>query len=185
MVTKAGTKLLVITARMNFASYEPPISGTWPKDKYTRILQLQRELLDLMVSFVNNISNMDPAWIEPMLHRTGWHDRELVGDCLSVLFMASNAIKTGTALPQLVPAPIIDRLYAKMELAQSRQGTGSLPKTVSREMLEDPGYAGFAVGSVISFALVHRIDALLLVVKELVGEVWHTTHFIDHHDGLI
>lgn len=179
MVVRANAKLLIINLRMRFATFEPPIQGPWPGDKYERILILQREILDLLVAFVNNLTYMDHAWVEPLLRRTGWHDRELVGDCLAVIFMTANAIKTGAALPQIVPSPLIDRFYFRMDRIQETQAEGSLPRIISRETMEDPGYASFAVGSVITFAIINRIDTLLLVTKELVGEVWHTKHFDD------
>lgn len=182
LVVRANAKLLLLNLRLDFATYEPPIQGPWPRDKYKRILALQRELLDLMVSWCNNLSYMEKNWIDPMLRRSGWFDRDLISDCLAVIFMTANAIKTGSALPQLVPCPLIDRFYAKMDMIQETQAEGSLPKTVTRETLEDPGYASFAVGSVMTFSIVHRIDALLLVTKELVGEVWQTSHFIEQHE---
>lgn len=182
MVVRAYAKLLALNVRLQFAKYEPPIQGPWPKDKYQQILNFQRELLDLMNAFVNNLMNMDQEWIGPLLRRNGWQDRELISDCLAVLFMTSNAIRTGSALPQLVPSPLLDRFYEKLDHLQETESEDTLPKFVTRATLELPGYASFAVGSVITLSIVHRIDRLLLVVKELVGEVWPTTNFAEYQN---
>lgn len=184
MVIRANSKLLVLNLRLQFARYEPPIQGAWPKDKYQQILSIQRELLDLLVAFANNLVCMNPEWTEPLLRRTGWHDRDLMSDCLAILFMTSNAIKTGGALPQLVPSPLIDRFYDRLERLQESDTESLLPKVLTKTTLENPGYASFAVGSVISAAIVLRIDRLLLVAKELVGECWHidANHFENYHE---
>ena len=183
MVVRANTKLLVLQQRLMFVDFEPPIQGPWPKKKYEKIWDLQRELLDLMVAFVNNLMHMSGStWRTALLRRTGWFDRQLIGDCLAVLFMTANAIKTGGALPQLVPCPLLDRFASRMNAIQGTHKEGSLPQHLTQETLEDPGYASFAVGSVISFAIIKRVDALMTMTKELVGERWQSAHCLPRHE---
>ncbi|ORY87154.1 hypothetical protein BCR37DRAFT_146301 [Protomyces lactucae-debilis] len=181
IVIRANEKLLVLNQRLLFSSFEPPISGRWPKEKYVRMLGLQRELLDLLVAFVGCLTRMDEGgesgrhWMKAMLLRTGWYSQSFTGDLLASLFLISHAIKTGTALPQIVPNPLLNRFYDKKEDIPDDELDGRLPRRLDATVLRSEGYAGFAVASTITFAVVKRIDALMLVTKELVGESFHST----------
>lgn len=181
IVTRANEKLLILNQRLLFSSFEPPISGRWPKEKYVRILQLQRELLDLLVAFVGCLTQMHESgesgqqWMNAMFSRTGWHDPYFSGDVLATLCLMSHAIQTGTALPQLVPSPLINRFYDKKEIPLDDVLEGSLPRRLDVATLRNPDYASFAVASTITFAIVKRIDDLMQVAKELVGESFHST----------
>lgn len=173
MVTRAQARLIVLNQRLAFVSFEPPLSGPWPKDRYTKMLTTQRELLDLMVTFCNVLVQMDdPRWKMALLKRAGWYDRDLMAGMCSSLFMSGNAIKTGQPLPQLVPNPLLDKFYNRIDQIQEHKLEGSLPQFLGRDILQDRGYMHFAVGSVISFAIIQRVDLLMSIAKALVGEHW-------------
>ncbi len=180
MVINANRRLVTTAIRLQYVKFEPPIQGPWPFESYRKLMILQQELCDLMSAFVLNLGSMDPRWISPMLRRTGWYDRALMSDCLAIIYMTGNAIRTGYALPQLLPSPLIDRFFEKMNaVQQTSKEFGQLPDVTDHKIIRDYGYSQFAVGCTISFSIVSRLDALMTTVKNLVGEKFQSLGWPD------
>ncbi|BFZ57550.1 hypothetical protein PYCC9005_004602 [Savitreella phatthalungensis] len=172
LVTDAQARLVVLDQRLVFVSFEPPLSGPWPKHHYVEMLASQRQLLDLLVTFCNILVEIkDERWKKALLSRAGWRQRELAAGALSSLFMAGNAVRTGRPLPQ-ININTLDKFYQHIAHVQDHRLDGALPSLLTKQVLEDREYALFAVGSVVTFAIYQRIDGLMRIAKELVGEQW-------------
>jgi hypothetical protein len=147
-------KLNATKMQIEFQRFEPPLQGPWPRDLYTDLVRVQMELIELYGSFHSLLQKLDPAWIEALLTRAGWLDQHFVADQFAVLYMCSTAMKTGNALPQITPSPLVDRFYTRLEglriATVSREG---IPKDVDVKTLQDWQYSLYAVGCTISFAI--------------------------------
>lgn len=109
--------------------------------------------------------------------------------------MVSTALRTGTPLPQITPAPLLDRFMRDHPglniLQQDAACEAGLPRTVTFETLQDEQYMYvsfgislggttiiaipryFSVGVSRAHGIVSCLDRLMLATKELVGERFH------------
>jgi Aromatic acid exporter family member 2 len=147
-------KLNAMKTQIEFQRFEPPLQGPWPKELYTELAGLQVELIELYGSFHSLLQKLDPAWIEALLTRAGWLDQHFVADQFAVLYMCSTAMKTGNALPQITPSPLVDRFYTRLEgLRIAKVSREGIPRDVDTKTLQDWQYALYAIGCTILFAI--------------------------------
>ncbi|KAJ7286095.1 hypothetical protein C8J57DRAFT_1286719 [Mycena rebaudengoi] len=110
------------------------------------------------------VSHMEPAWTRAFLRRTRLLDSDFQGDVLAVISwfisMISTALRTGSALLQITPCPLLDRF------TQPQYGLN----VVHKEAEED---FGFCVSVATAYGIFTRLDRLMLTVKEIVGEKYH------------
>ncbi|EPX74882.1 uncharacterized protein SOCG_02363 [Schizosaccharomyces octosporus yFS286] len=162
--------------RLSMVSYEPSVVGKWPMEKYEALCETELTLLNLLNSLMMTFTTLDGDWMYALLRRIGWFDHKFIADQMAVLYMSSNALQTGNPLPQIVPAPLVDRFFSK-------SGDVFLPpvfsdtqfqeqKGLSYEMLSNMNYLNFAVGCTIAYAIVNQIDRIMFVTKSLCGEIY-------------
>lgn len=94
---------------------------------------------------------------------TGLLDHRCIGEVMSVLSVCEQALKTGDAPPELLPAPLVQR---SMEYWRSH----SLDIILSPEMLRDENYRRYCVGISAYVKFLDTVDQLVLVIKGVLGE---------------
>lgn len=159
---------LTIQAKLNATKrqiavqkFEPPLQGPWPGVLYSNLVAVQVELINLYGSFHSLLQQLDPEWVEVLLSRNGWSDVHFVADHFAVIYMCATATKTGNALPQITPSPLVDRFYTRLDgLRIAKVNKKGLPKHADAETLHDWQYALYAIGCTLSFAIcyVHSIN---------------------------
>jgi hypothetical protein len=156
-------KLNATKAQIALQKFEPPLQGPWPRDLYTDLVSLQVELIDLYGSFHTLLQQLGPEWIDALLTRSGWLDVHFVADQFAVIYMCATATKTGNALPQITPSPLVDRFYTRLEgLRISKIDRKGIPKDVDHDTLQDWQYALYAIGCTLSFAICYVCVAWVL-----------------------
>jgi Aromatic acid exporter family member 2 len=147
-------KLNATKAQIAVQRFEPPLQGNWPGVLYSDLVALQVELIDLYGSFHSLLQQLEPIWVESLLERNGWSDVHFVADQFAVIYMCANATKTGNALPQVTPSPLVDRFYTRMAgLKIAKVNRHGIPRDVDTETLHDWQYALYAIGCTLSFAI--------------------------------
>jgi hypothetical protein len=147
-------KLNATKLQIAIQKFEPPLQGPWPRALYSDLVALQVELIDLYGSFHSLLQQLEPEWIEAMLTRSGWLDVHFVADHFAVIYMCATALKTGNALPQVTPSPLVDRFYTRLEgLRMPKIDRSGIAKDIDPETLQDWQYALYAIGCTISFAI--------------------------------
>lgn len=160
-------KLNATKAQIAVQKFEPPLQGPWPRALYTDLVEVQVELIDLYGSFHSLLQQLDPPWVEALLTRAGWLDVHFVADQFAVIYMCATAMKTGNALPQITPSPLVDRFYTRLEgLRIAKVDRQGIHKDVDAETLQDWQYALYAIGCTISFAICYvcLISTRLLIL---------------------
>ncbi|KAJ7905803.1 hypothetical protein B0H14DRAFT_25200 [Mycena olivaceomarginata] len=164
-----------ITLKGN-AIYEFSMRGRWPAERYQKIMELQLQLAYSLSHLFSIIEHMDPSWTRAFLRRARLLDSDFQGDVLAVISMISTALRTGCALPQITPCPLIDRFQSHLGLhvihTESEEDYG-IPRTLSLETLKNEQYLMFCVGIATTYGIIGRLDRLMLTVKEVVGEQYH------------
>jgi Aromatic acid exporter family member 2 len=147
-------KLNATKAQIAIQRFEPPLRGPWPGSLYSEMVQLQVELIELYGSFHTVLQQLEPTWVDALLTRNGWLDVHFVADHFAVLYMCANATKTGNALPQITPTPLVDRFYTRIDGFRLVKADGKgISQDVDAATLRDWQYALYGIGCTISFAI--------------------------------
>lgn len=93
--------------------------------------------------------------------------------------MISTALRTGCALPQITPCPLLDRFantnweYGLNIIHKESEEDYGLPRELTLETLQNEQYLMFCVAVATAYGIMGRLDRLMLEVKEIVGEQYH------------
>ncbi|KAJ7744984.1 hypothetical protein DFH07DRAFT_20255 [Mycena maculata] len=167
-----------ITLKSN-AVYEFSMKGRWPAKRYQKIMDLQLRLSYSLSHLMSIIEHMEPSWTRAFLRRTRFLDSDFQGDVLAVISMISTALRTGCALPQITPCPLLDRFsatstqYGLNVIHKESEEDYGLPRELTLETLQNEQYLRFCVGVATAYGIMSRLDRLMLTVKEVVGEQYH------------
>ncbi|KAJ6463830.1 hypothetical protein C8R47DRAFT_1156945 [Mycena vitilis] len=164
-----------ITLKSN-AIYEFSMRGRWPAKRYQKIMELQLQLAYSLSHLMSVVEHMEPSWTRAFLRRTRFLDADFQGDVLAVITMVSTALRTGCALPQITPCPLIDRFQSQFGLNvihKDSEDDYGLPRTLTLETLKNEQYLRFCVGVATTYGFLSRLDRLMVTAKEIVGEQYH------------
>ncbi|KAJ7286108.1 hypothetical protein C8J57DRAFT_1431688 [Mycena rebaudengoi] len=165
-----------LTLKSN-AIYEYSFKGRWPAKRYHKVMELQMQIAYSLSHMLSIISHMEPAWTRAFLRRTRLLDSDFQGDVLAVISMISTALRTGSALPQITPCPLLERFtqpqYGLNVIHKEAEEDFGLPRALTLETLQNEQYLMFCVGVATAYGIFTRLDRLMLTVKEIVGEKYH------------
>ncbi|KAG0699492.1 hypothetical protein DFH29DRAFT_983489 [Suillus ampliporus] len=157
--------------------YEFSLRGEWPAKRYQKILEIQVQIAYLLSDLMSIAEQLEPAWAHAFLRRTRMLDSDFQGDVLAVISLISNALRTGSPLPQITSCPLLDRFMVRHHglnvVHEESEDNYGLPRTLTVDTLENLQYLTFCVGVTTAFGIVTRLDRLMVAVKELVGEQYH------------
>jgi len=123
------------------------------------------------------VERLEPAWSRAFLRRTRLLDPDFQGDVLAVITMISNSLRSGQPLPQITPCPLLDRFMARRHglnvIHQESDDDFGLPRTLTMDTLRNEQYLIFSVGVATTFAIITRLDRMMVATKDLVGEQYH------------
>lgn len=77
------------------------------------LLEALQDLLSLLSQLNHVLVGLDKPWRRAVLERTRLSDPVFLGDLLAVITMCSTALRTGTALPQITPSPLVARFVSE------------------------------------------------------------------------
>ncbi|KAG2336424.1 hypothetical protein BDR05DRAFT_1005899 [Suillus weaverae] len=80
--------------------YEFSLRGKWPAERYHKILKIQMQIAYQLCYLMSTVHHLEPAWAHAFLRRTRILDSDFQGDVLAVISLISNALRTGSPLPQ-------------------------------------------------------------------------------------
>lgn len=98
-----------------------------------------------------------------LAHLTGILDHRNIGDIMATLSVAEQALKTGNALPEVLPTPLLQQCHECWQ-------NSSLEIIFSRDLICDENHRRFcaAVNSYLRY--LSAIDEVVLVIKGTLGE---------------
>jgi len=165
-------KLNATKTQIAVQKFEPPLQGPWPGVLYSDLVNLQVELIDLYGSFHSLLQQLEPVWVEALLERNGWSDVHFVADHFAVIYMCATATKTGNALPQITPSPLVDRFYTRVEgLRIAKVDRKGIPQDVDADTIRDWQYSLYAIGCTLSFAICYVSSSVMqcLLYSDWIG----------------
>jgi hypothetical protein len=96
------------------ALHEYTFKGRWPEERYQALQVAVSDLLALMAQLRHVYLQLDRPWRKALLERTRLNDLRFLGDVLAVLSMSGTALRSGTALPQITPSPLVERFVSAL-----------------------------------------------------------------------
>lgn len=106
-----------MAARHQNALHEYSFKGRWPEERYQALQTAVSDLLALLAQLRHVYLQLDRPWRKALLERTRLNDLRFLGDVLAVLTMSGTALRSGTALPQITPSPLVERFVSLKYLA--------------------------------------------------------------------
>lgn len=111
-------------------------------------------------------SSLPQEFQEQLARQTGLLDHRLIGQVMAVMGLCEQALKTGDALPEILPTPLFKQAVDNW----SRGRRGQEEQVISAEMMRDEGYRRFCVAASAYFGFLITVDEMVLVVKGVLGE---------------
>ncbi|KAE8369932.1 hypothetical protein BDV27DRAFT_171665 [Aspergillus caelatus] len=107
-----------------------------------------------------------------LAQQTALLDHQCIGEIMAVLGMCEQALKTGDALPEILPTPLVRRAFDYWQ---------SHPAEIdfSPDTVRDENYRRFCVALSAYLKFLGTIDELVLVIKGVLGEA----HLVSHELG--
>ncbi|WVN90376.1 uncharacterized protein L203_105612 [Cryptococcus depauperatus CBS 7841] len=163
------SKLNRLGSRHVNATREVSLRGQWPEERYEALLETLQDTFSLLSQLHHVLVQLDRPWRRALLARTRLSDPLFLGDVLVVLSVCSTALRTGTALPQITPSPLLARFrMGKTKGLDIPLGVvDGIPSRVTVDVLESDEYMRYALGITTTFSLVSRLDRMVAVGREL------------------
>ncbi|KAJ6445166.1 3-dehydroquinate dehydratase-like protein [Purpureocillium lavendulum] len=150
----------LLKIEMSFGPFDQQaLRATQEKCQY--INQSLGRLLDLSATLPRELQDR-------LAHVVGIADDRAIGDIMAVLGIIEQALRTGSPLPERLPAPLVRRFFDSWQL-QHRHAI--LTKTLVR----DGNYRRYCVAMSAYFKFLSTIDDLVLILKGTLGEC-HVIH---------
>ena len=182
---KIFSKLLTVLASLrdhrSFSKFEPNIGGEFPSKLYASIVAEVDTMLSLMNLVVHAATTslqqhshdtLDPSSTSEKETATAWkhHVGTLFGSAdfashniTTLLSLLASSVTNGQPLPPYLEPPMPYHLTREMQKMD--------PHLLSLKHALDPGYSAFAVVEVSCTMIAESLGRLLVLVRELVGEV--------------
>lgn len=138
--------------------YEPPLTGNYPKRRFKLLILYTRELVHLFTLLDLAFDGIkDPhSDIPEFLDYLGWTDPALSSASFSLIYMSSQALCSGIALPSVTPG-FLSRTYSERKSECKLKGYDVRLAQAAQDIV---------------FCIYERLDAIIIIIKTLVGEIY-------------
>lgn len=144
---------------LKFEMSTSPFDQKLLKDVQEQCLYMNQSLRRLL-----NVSTTLPQELQERLIQTvGFMDDAVIGDIMAVMGIIEQTLRTGSAIPERLPTPLVKRFYDSW---QARNAKAMLSTTLVR----DENYRRYCVAMSAYLRFLATIDDLVLVLKVSLGE---------------
>ncbi|KAM3586845.1 hypothetical protein VKS41_001900 [Umbelopsis sp. WA50703] len=143
------------------AKYEPPLRGKYPEDKYKLIVDHVDNMADMIYAMGSSIEKLSPIWRANLTKKAMSARKTYVATIMTAFKLVSAALAAKTSLPPYLH-------YPKDALSEFGDKIRQLPESES-SYLDDPAFTVFAAYFLNSGSFVLELQALLEIIRDLVG----------------
>ncbi|OKL58568.1 hypothetical protein UA08_06208 [Talaromyces atroroseus] len=108
-------------------------------------------------------SSLSVEYQELLSRQVGMRNHHSIGDVMAVLGVIEQTLKTGDALPEVLPTPLVTRHFAHWSMP-------NVDLIMSKEKVQDAEYRRFCAALSAYLLFLGGVDDLVLAMKETLGE---------------
>ncbi|KAG8773968.1 hypothetical protein FRC12_002211 [Ceratobasidium sp. 428] len=191
--------------QMKTIKWERNIRGGWPAEHYEKLLEVQTTMISDLIQLAGSLSTLSPAWRNRLLHKTAFLNPNLISDVMAIFGIVSMSLETGHPVHEVLPSNLLDRSlyhdersrvvgarFKQLDQINGEEAAESTPITnelLTGQKLMSMEYSAYATGVSASFHLLHSLDKIHLITKELCGEIplrgysrWREEYELKHLD---
>ncbi|CAE6435306.1 unnamed protein product [Rhizoctonia solani] len=178
----AAQKMQMVTVK-----WERNIRGGWPAEHYEKLLEVQIKMLSDLIQLAGALSVLSPKWRNRLLHKTSFLNPNLISDVMAIFGIVSMSLETGHPVHDVLPSNLLDRSvyhdeqsrmvgerFKRFDRIDGEEAAESAPITdepLTGQKLMSMEYSTFATGVSAAFHLLHALDQIHLITKELCGAI--------------
>ncbi|KFH47347.1 hypothetical protein ACRE_018050 [Hapsidospora chrysogenum ATCC 11550] len=137
--------------------------------KALRETQEQCEYMNQSLRRLLNLSTSLPAELqERLVQAVGFMDDRVIGEIMATLDIIEQSLRTGSPLPERLPAPLIGRFYSSWHVRNRHA-------MLSIALARDENYRRYCVATSAYLKFLSTIDDLVIILKARLGEC-HVIH---------
>ncbi|EUC64408.1 fusaric acid resistance-like protein [Rhizoctonia solani AG-3 Rhs1AP] len=173
--------------QMTTIKWERNIRGGWPAEHYEKLLEIQFKMLSDLIQLAGALSVLSPQWRHRLLHKTSFLNPNLISDVMAIFGIVSMSLETGHPVHEVLPSNLLDRSiyhddqtrtvgerFKRFDRIDGEEAAESAPLTdepLTGQKLMSMEYSTFATGVSAAFHLLHALDQIHLITKELCGAI--------------
>ncbi|CAE6480532.1 unnamed protein product, partial [Rhizoctonia solani] len=173
--------------QMATIKWERNIRGGWPAEHYEKLLEIQTKMLSDLIQLAGALSVLSPKWRHRLLHKTSFLNPNLISDVMAIFGIVSMSLETGHPVHEVLPSNLLDRSvyhddqsrrvgerFKRFDRIDGEEAAESAPITdepLTGQKLMSMEYSTFATGVSAAFHLLHALDQIHLITKELCGVI--------------
>ncbi|CAE6412674.1 unnamed protein product [Rhizoctonia solani] len=186
LISVAGA-LAAQKMQMATIKWERNIRGGWPAEHYEKLLEVQVKMLSDLIQLAGALSVLSPKWRHRLLHKTSFLNPNLISDVMAIFGIVSMSLETGHPVHEVLPSNLLDRSvyhddqtrslgerFKRFDRIDGEEAAESAPITdepLTGQKLMAMEYSTFATGVSAAFHLLHALDQIHLITKELCGTI--------------
>jgi hypothetical protein len=154
-----------------FASLDGPIallrlefsSSPFDSENLSQVKSLSQDINQALGRLIYLSASLPMELQERLTLTLGVLNHHNIGDIMAVLSVVEQSLRTGNALPEVLPNPLLRRCYEYRRDAK-------LDIMLSKEMIRDENYRKFCLAVNAYLKFLSALDDLVLVLKRTLGE---------------
>ncbi|KAL4883402.1 hypothetical protein BJY04DRAFT_226481 [Aspergillus karnatakaensis] len=135
------------------------------------VKQLAHDLNGVLARLILASATLPENYKERLSRQMGLLDHRCIGEIMAVLGVCEQSLRTGDALPEILPTPLVRRA---LEYEQNRsrvyQGEEGVEYKLDADMVRDEDYRRYCVALGAYVRFLGKVDELVLVIKGVLGE---------------
>ncbi|KAJ7054138.1 hypothetical protein C8F01DRAFT_1164075 [Mycena amicta] len=137
-----AVELQTVRELTQLAHWEGSIRGKWPAQLYTKLVNIELDMLTVLAQLGTSLTHLEPEWHLESLHNSKVLNPHFIADVMALFSLISQSLRTKEPMQQVLPTSLLDRLYIH-----------------------------YASSIVSIYQLIRCVDELHVLTRELCGEV--------------
>ncbi|KIY67696.1 hypothetical protein CYLTODRAFT_483276 [Cylindrobasidium torrendii FP15055 ss-10] len=164
-IMSSSVELRTIRELTDMAKWEGSIRGAWAIKEYRLLAEAQLEMVASLAQLGSSLLHLDDSWRVEFSRQTGVLNPNFIADVMGLFTLVSQSLRTAEPLPEVLPNSLLEKLFYHQE------NHAPSIKALNIEHIQTVDYMYYAAGIVAVYQIMHSLDTLQRITKNLCGEV--------------
>ncbi|KAI0297584.1 hypothetical protein B0F90DRAFT_1819180 [Multifurca ochricompacta] len=170
-ITEGNEGKDVPEAAMMLASWEGGIRGRWPQEEYSKLTEVQEEMIGVLAQLGGALWKLDTKWRLSLLGHTKVVDPNFIADIVSVFSSVSQSLRTGEPMHTVLPQTLLDRLLLHHQAGWAVAPDCDKHNVIRPEEMQSLNHMFYTSAVIAVYQLMECLDELQAITRRLCGEV--------------